>query len=83
MKIQTYVYDSNEVILTGRRAKKKNKNEGQRRRARKSTEDQILVEIETTSMSLPTMKQWVSMDDLFEVIEDETIEGMEKDADEE
>lgn len=67
-----YVYDETEVKLTGRKAKKAVPAQAQqRRRAATAASEKILYEV-TPIDSTFEWKKWVAMDELFEVIEDET-----------
>ena len=66
-----YVYDETEVKLTGRKAKRAKPTQQVQRRRQSSGSplDQLLYEI-TPVDSTFDWKKWVTMDDLFEVIDD-------------
>ena len=59
--MNTYIYNTSEVKLTGRYAKKTTKMGSGR------IEHQTLVEIESVSTEEPTWKRWVDITELFEV----------------
>lgn len=72
-EMPNYVYDETEVKLTGRKAKRaKPTQQVQRRRSVSGTggAEAILYEI-TPIDDVLDWKKWVTMDDLFEVIDDE------------